>query len=138
LLPLVDEELRAKTAQRLAHESPGQPLQTTALVHEGMTGHPVRTDSMVWQSVSDLRGQQARSLAYLESFTPLAALALALVPLVLFDEKSSGRNGRTPRGGIECGPHFLWLLAPATSHRRTGPIGGIIRSITGGPITGRP
>ncbi len=103
-----------------------------------MTGDPARADSMAWQSVSDLRDQQALALAYLESFTALAALVLALVPLVLFDEKSSGRNGRTPRGGIECDPHFLWHLAPATSHRRTGPIGGIIRSITGGPITGRP
>src|SRR5262245_5977919 len=34
LLPLVYEELRRLAAQRLAHESPGQTLQATALVHE--------------------------------------------------------------------------------------------------------
>jgi RNA polymerase sigma factor (TIGR02999 family) len=34
LLPLVYEELRRLAAHRLAHESPGQTLQATALVHE--------------------------------------------------------------------------------------------------------
>jgi RNA polymerase sigma factor (TIGR02999 family) len=34
LLPLVYVELRRLAAQRLAHESPGQTLQATALVHE--------------------------------------------------------------------------------------------------------
>ena len=34
LLPLVYEELRQLAAQKLAHESPGQTLQPTALVHE--------------------------------------------------------------------------------------------------------
>jgi RNA polymerase sigma factor (TIGR02999 family) len=34
LLPLVYEQLRALAAQKLAHESPGQTLQPTALVHE--------------------------------------------------------------------------------------------------------
>ena len=34
LLPLVYEELRHLAALRLAHESPGQTLQATALVHE--------------------------------------------------------------------------------------------------------
>jgi RNA polymerase sigma factor (TIGR02999 family) len=34
LLPLVYEELRRLAAQKLAHESPGQTLQATALVHE--------------------------------------------------------------------------------------------------------
>jgi RNA polymerase sigma factor (TIGR02999 family) len=34
LLPLVYAELRRLAAQRLAHESPGQTLQPTALVHE--------------------------------------------------------------------------------------------------------
>jgi RNA polymerase sigma factor (TIGR02999 family) len=34
LLPLVYEELRALAAQKLAHETPGQTLQATALVHE--------------------------------------------------------------------------------------------------------
>jgi RNA polymerase sigma factor (TIGR02999 family) len=34
LLPLVYDELRRLAAGRLAHESPGQTLQATALVHE--------------------------------------------------------------------------------------------------------
>jgi len=34
LLPLVYEELRKLAADRLAHEKPGQTLQSTALVHE--------------------------------------------------------------------------------------------------------
>jgi len=34
LLPLVYDELRKLAAQRMAHESPGQTLQATALVHE--------------------------------------------------------------------------------------------------------
>jgi RNA polymerase sigma factor (TIGR02999 family) len=34
LLPLVYDELRQLAAQRLAHEKPGQTLQSTALVHE--------------------------------------------------------------------------------------------------------
>ena len=34
LLPIVYEELRLLAAQKLSHESPGQTLQATALVHE--------------------------------------------------------------------------------------------------------
>jgi RNA polymerase sigma factor (TIGR02999 family) len=34
LLPLVYDELRKLAAQKLAHESPGQTLQATSLVHE--------------------------------------------------------------------------------------------------------
>jgi RNA polymerase sigma factor (TIGR02999 family) len=34
LLPLVYDELRKLAAHKLAHEKPGQTLQTTALVHE--------------------------------------------------------------------------------------------------------
>jgi RNA polymerase sigma factor (TIGR02999 family) len=34
LLPLVYDELRKLAAQRLAHQTPGQTLQPTALVHE--------------------------------------------------------------------------------------------------------
>jgi RNA polymerase sigma factor (TIGR02999 family) len=34
LLPLVYDELRRLASRRLAHESPGQTLQATALVHE--------------------------------------------------------------------------------------------------------
>ena len=36
LLPLVYEELRKLAASRMAQEPPGQTLQPTALVHEGL------------------------------------------------------------------------------------------------------
>ena len=42
LLPLVYDELRKLAAQKLSHESPGQTLQATALVHEAyvrLVGH---------------------------------------------------------------------------------------------------
>src|SRR2546422_10020542 len=42
LLPLVYDELRKLAAQKLAHEKPGQTLESTALVHEAylrLVGH---------------------------------------------------------------------------------------------------
>jgi RNA polymerase sigma factor (TIGR02999 family) len=50
LLPLVYEELRRLAAQKLAHEKPGQTLQTTELVHEAylrLLGGPAAAQ---WQS----------------------------------------------------------------------------------------
>ena len=49
LLPLVYEELRKLAAQRLAHESPGQTLQATALVHEAYL-RLIGSDSPSWNS----------------------------------------------------------------------------------------
>jgi len=46
LLPLIYEELRLLAAQKLSHESPGQTLQATALVHEAyirLVGDETRT-----------------------------------------------------------------------------------------------
>ena len=50
LLPLVYDELRRLAAEKLAHETPGQTLQPTALVHEAYlrlvdTREPPRWDS---------------------------------------------------------------------------------------------
>ena len=42
LLPIVYEELRKLAAQRLAQEQPGQTLQATAPVHEGIRLEPQR------------------------------------------------------------------------------------------------
>src|SRR5262249_38338471 len=50
LLPLVYDELRKLAAQRLAHQTPGQTLQPTALVHEAylrLVGDPEGHD---WDS----------------------------------------------------------------------------------------
>ena len=49
LLPLVYEELRVLAAQKLSHESPGQTLQATALVHEAYL-RLVGNDPPNWKS----------------------------------------------------------------------------------------
>ena len=49
LLPLVYEELRCLAAQKLSHESPGQTLQATALVHEAYL-RLVSTADQGWQN----------------------------------------------------------------------------------------
>ncbi len=47
LLPLVYDELRRLAAAKMAHESPGQTLQATALVHEAYI-RLVGSDKMSW------------------------------------------------------------------------------------------
>ncbi|MEN6423876.1 MAG: sigma-70 family RNA polymerase sigma factor [Phycisphaerales bacterium] len=49
LLPLVYEELRLLAAQKLSHESPGQTLQATALVHEAYL-RLVGAEAQTWDS----------------------------------------------------------------------------------------
>ena len=49
LLPLVYEELRLLAAQKLSHETPGQTLQATALVHEAYL-RLVGLDKPSWHS----------------------------------------------------------------------------------------
>jgi RNA polymerase sigma factor (TIGR02999 family) len=49
LLPLVYEDLRRMAAHKLAHEAPGQTLQTTALVHEAWLSLAGKGDSE-WQN----------------------------------------------------------------------------------------
>ncbi len=49
LLPLVYEELRLLAAQKLSHESPGQTLQATALVHEAFL-RLVGTEDHGWEN----------------------------------------------------------------------------------------
>jgi len=50
LLPLVYDELRKLAAHRLAHESPGQTLQSTALVHEAYIRLVGAEDAQRWES----------------------------------------------------------------------------------------
>src|SRR5262245_38611407 len=56
ILPLVYDELRKLAAQKLAHETPGQTLQPTALVHEAylrLVASPIRQsgeDEPHWDS----------------------------------------------------------------------------------------
>lgn len=49
LLPLVYEELRRLAASRMAHETPGQTLQATALVHEAWL-RLVGQDGPAWEN----------------------------------------------------------------------------------------
>jgi RNA polymerase sigma factor (TIGR02999 family) len=50
LLPLVYDELRKLAAQRLAHETPGQTLQPTALVHEAYLRLVGEDEEQRWDS----------------------------------------------------------------------------------------
>lgn len=50
LLPLVYDELRKLAAQRLAHEKPGQTLQSTTLVHEAYLRLVGPADARRWDS----------------------------------------------------------------------------------------
>jgi RNA polymerase sigma factor (TIGR02999 family) len=80
LLPLVYDELRTLAAHRLAHQTPGQTLQPTALVHEAylrLVGDPAGHD---WDS----RGH----------FFAAAAEAMRRI---LVD--NARRKGRRKRGG---------------------------------------
>jgi RNA polymerase sigma factor (TIGR02999 family) len=61
LLPLVYDELRKHAAVRMAHESPGQTLQPTALVHEAwlrMAGNGDR----LWQNRAHFFGAAAEAM----------------------------------------------------------------------------
>jgi RNA polymerase sigma factor (TIGR02999 family) len=80
LLPLVYDELRQLAAHRLAHQTPGQTLQPTALVHEAylrLVGDPAGHD---WDS----RGH----------FFAAAAEAMRRILV-----ENARRKGRRKRGG---------------------------------------
>ncbi len=59
----------------------------------GMTGDPAWANSATWQSVSNLRGQQALSLAYFDCFWAFTVLALFLIPLVFLMKRSVAEKG---------------------------------------------
>ena len=50
LLPLVYQELRQLAAQKLGHETPGQTLQPTALVHEAYLRLVGEKEAQHWDS----------------------------------------------------------------------------------------
>src|SRR5262252_8563906 len=52
------------------------------------TGDPVAGQQMAWQVLENLRQQQASALAYFDVFWLLAAVTLALVPVVLLMKRS--------------------------------------------------
>ena len=79
LLPIVYEELRKLAAQRLAHESPGQTLQATALVHEAYLR---------------LGGGESLSWANRRHFFRAAAEAMRRILI-----EHARKRGRAKRGG---------------------------------------
>jgi len=61
LLPLVYDELRLLASQKLSHESPGQTLQATALVHEAYL-RLVGSDCGGWQNRTYFFGAAAEAM----------------------------------------------------------------------------
>jgi len=61
LLPLVYDELRRLAAARMAHESPGQTLQATALVHEAWL-RLVGSNETVWNGRGHFFGAAAEAM----------------------------------------------------------------------------
>ncbi len=57
------------------------------------TGDANLSQRMAWQSLEDLRAQQAASLAYFDVFWISAVLAIVLVPLVLLIKRSVAEKG---------------------------------------------
>src|SRR5262249_22783469 len=57
------------------------------------TGDPAGAQQMTWQALSDLRDQQAASLAYFDEFWLFAALAVGLVFLVPLMKRSVAEPG---------------------------------------------
>ena len=64
--------------------------QARALFH---TGDPALSQQLAWQSLGNLRQQQASALAYLDIFWLLAVVMLALVPVVLLMKRSVAEKG---------------------------------------------
>ena len=57
------------------------------------TGDPAAAQQMAWQSLEDLREQQASSLAYFDAFLIFAVLAVLLALLVLLMKRSVAEKG---------------------------------------------
>lgn len=57
------------------------------------TGDPAASSLMAWQALSDLRDQQASALAYFDCFYLFAVIAVLLVGLVLFMNRSVAEKG---------------------------------------------
>jgi RNA polymerase sigma factor (TIGR02999 family) len=79
LLPLVYAELRSLAARKLAHESPGQTLQPTALVHEA------------WLRLAGSTGQQWKSRNH---FFAAAAEAMRRILIDNARRKDRVRHGK--------------------------------------------
>ena len=72
LLPVVYEELRLLAAQKLAHESPGQTLQATALVHEAYL-RLLGDEGQTWENRGTSSRRPPRPCGGSSSRTPAAS-----------------------------------------------------------------
>jgi DHA2 family multidrug resistance protein len=57
------------------------------------TGDPAASQQMTWQALSDLRGQQASSLAYFDDFWLFSVLTVVLIFLVPLMKRSVAEKG---------------------------------------------
>src|SRR5258708_8613885 len=62
LLPLVYDELRRLAAQKMAHESPDQTLQPTALVHEAYLRLVNGDEAQPWNGRGHFFGAAAKAM----------------------------------------------------------------------------
>ena len=88
LLPLVYDELRKLAAQKLAHESPGQTLEATALVHEAYLRLVARPQRERGESVPDEPAWNSRGHFF--------AAAAEAMRRILIDQ---ARRKRRPKHG---------------------------------------
>jgi RNA polymerase sigma factor (TIGR02999 family) len=65
LLPLVYDELRRLAAQKLAHETPGQTLQATALVHEAYLRLVGSADERRWNDCGHFFAAAAEAMRHI-------------------------------------------------------------------------
>ncbi len=100
LLPLVYDELRRLAAAKMVHESPGQTLQATALVHEA------------WLRLADRPDRPDRRWNDRQHFFRAAAEAMRRILV----DRARERNSRKRGGDLqETDLSESKLVAPATS-----------------------
>lgn len=80
------------------HLDPFNPAEQSFIGHSHagflqQTGDPTAAQQLAWQALERLREQQASALAYFDVFWLLAAVALALVPVVLLMKRSVAEKG---------------------------------------------
>jgi DHA2 family multidrug resistance protein len=74
-------------------------LEQTSAFFLQQTGDPALSRELAWQTLANLRQQQASALAYFDCFWVFAVIMLALVPLVMFMKRSVAEKGA--RAGVE-------------------------------------
>jgi DHA2 family multidrug resistance protein len=74
-------------------------LEQTRAFFLQQTGDPALSRELAWQTLANLRQQQASALAYFDCFWVFAMIMLALVPLVMLMKRSVAEKGT--RAGAE-------------------------------------